>query len=77
MRDNGSGVAGGGLQTNVSLSYFTNSIVGSQGSGGARLENRYINRTLTNEPLWPWPMDERAESELGINITDLMAPHID
>jgi hypothetical protein len=32
-------------------------------NGGARLQYRYINGILTNEPLWPWPMEERIKAE--------------
>ena len=39
---------------------------------GARLTHRYIDGELTNEPLWPWPMEDRIQSELGISVTDLM-----
>ena len=35
---------------------------------GARLDHRYLNGTLTNKPLWPWPMDDRAQAELGFVI---------
>ena len=27
---------------------------------------------LTNEPLWPWPMEDRIQAELGISITNEM-----
>jgi hypothetical protein len=29
------------------------------GSQGARVCKRYVNGKLTNEPLWPWPMNQR------------------
>jgi hypothetical protein len=29
------------------------------GSKGARVCKRYVNGTLTNNPLWPWPMNQR------------------
>jgi hypothetical protein len=35
---------------------------------GARLDHRYLNGKLTNKPLWPWPMDDRAQAELGFVI---------
>jgi hypothetical protein len=38
---------------------------------GARLSHRYIDGVLTNEPLWPWPMEERIQAELGISVTDI------
>ena len=39
---------------------------------GARLTHRYVDGELTNEPLWPWPMESRIQAELGISVTDLM-----
>jgi hypothetical protein len=39
---------------------------------GARLTNRYVNGVLTNEPLWPWPMEDRIQAELGYSVTDIM-----
>lgn len=43
---------------------------------GARLTKRYVDGVLTNEPLWPWPMDSRALAELGYTITARVAPHV-
>ncbi|MFZ4664665.1 MAG: chondroitinase-B domain-containing protein [Caldilineaceae bacterium] len=53
---------------------FTNSWVeGFDESGeGARLTNRYVNGQLTNQPLWPWPMEDRAQAELGLSPTNLV-----
>jgi hypothetical protein len=39
---------------------------------GARLAHRYIDGVLTNEPLWPWPMEARIQAELGISVTNLI-----
>jgi hypothetical protein len=39
---------------------------------GARFQYRYVNRQLTGEPLLPWPMESRAQSELGISITAIV-----
>ena len=39
---------------------------------GARLTHRYVDGELTNEPLWPWPMEDRIQAELGISVTDMM-----
>jgi hypothetical protein len=39
---------------------------------GARLTNRYVDGVLTNEPLWPWPMEDRIQAELGFSVTDFM-----
>ena len=53
---------------------FTNSWVeGSDEEGeGARLTQRYVNGRLTDEPLWPWPMEARAQAELGLSPTGLV-----
>ena len=32
---------------------------------GAQLQYRYIDGVLTDEPLWPWPMEERIKSEFA------------
>ena len=39
---------------------------------GARLTHRYVDGVLTNEPLWPWPMEDRIQAELGFSVTELM-----
>lgn len=39
---------------------------------GARLTHRYVNGVLTDEPLWPWPMEDRVQAELGLSVTDLV-----
>jgi len=36
---------------------------------GARLTHRYIDGILTDEPLWPWPMEDRIRKEMGISVT--------
>jgi hypothetical protein len=36
---------------------------------GANVIYRYIDGQLTDEPLWPWPMEERICDELGISVT--------
>jgi hypothetical protein len=53
----------------------TNSCVGSEvcTSGGARLENRYIDGQLTDIPLLPFNMEQRGRDELGISISDIWA----
>jgi hypothetical protein len=47
---------------------------------GARLRHRYVDGVLMDgsggrpaEPLWPWPMEERIQTELGVSVTNLMA----
>lgn len=45
---------------------------GVQVAGGApRLTSRYVDRTLTSAPLLPWPMEGRAQAELGVSISDI------
>ena len=44
----------------------------SMNGEGARLTHRYMDGVLTDEPLWPWPMEERIQAELGISVTDMM-----
>jgi hypothetical protein len=39
---------------------------------GARLTHRYINGVLTDQPLWPWPMEKRIRDELGYSVTEMM-----
>jgi hypothetical protein len=39
---------------------------------GARLAHRYVDGVLTNEPLWPWPMEDRIQAELDFSVTELM-----
>jgi hypothetical protein len=57
----------------------TNSrIEGTQYQGeGARLTKRYIDGVLTDAPLWPWPMETRGHTELGLSITGLVAPYLE
>jgi hypothetical protein len=47
-------------------------VMTSMSGEGARLTDRYINGVLTNQPLWPWPMQGRIQTELGIDITGEM-----
>jgi hypothetical protein len=44
----------------------------SMNGEGARLTHRYIDGALTNQPLWPWPMEARIQNELGYSVTDMM-----
>ncbi len=44
---------------------------------GARLTHRYVDGVLTDEPLWPWPMEDRIQAELGFSVTDLMLEILD
>jgi len=36
---------------------------------GARLECRYVDGMLTDEPLWPWPMNTRIKALTGVDVT--------
>jgi hypothetical protein len=36
---------------------------------GAEIIFQYLNGEITNEPLWPWPMEERILRETGISVT--------
>lgn len=36
---------------------------------GAEVLYRYENGQLTNQPLWPWPMETRIQNELGVSVT--------
>ena len=68
----------GGIGAQIKLSTgvtITNSLVGAttqSADSGARLQYRYVNRVLTNEPLLPWPMESRGSDELGVSITAIM-----
>jgi hypothetical protein len=44
----------------------------SMNGEGARLTHRYVDGVLTDIPLWPWPMEERIQAELGISVTEMM-----
>jgi hypothetical protein len=46
----------------------TTSMIGE----GARLTHRYIDGELTGIPLWPWPMEERIQNELGFSVTEMI-----
>lgn len=35
---------------------------------GALIQNRYVNGFLTTAPLWPWPMEDRVQDELGLSV---------
>lgn len=36
---------------------------------GAEVLYRYKDGVLTNEPLWPWPMEDRIKNETGYSVT--------
>lgn len=39
------------------------------GRMGAEVLYRYQNSSLTNVPLWPWPMESRILAETGVSVT--------
>jgi Chondroitinase B len=60
-------------------SAFTNNWVegGDESGEGARLTHRYVDGRLTDEPLWPWPMEQRVQTELGLSPTALVTGLLD
>jgi len=46
----------------------------SMNGNGAQLSYRYVDGVLTTQPLWPWPMDDRTQRELGYSVTEMMSP---
>lgn len=65
-----------GQQSMPRFDGITNSLIGGTQyqEEGARLLNRYVDGVLTNEPLWPWPMEERIQRELGLSVTGVVQP---
>lgn len=59
-----------GSDVTVTNSRIANSQWANQGEG-ARLLYRYVDRQLTDQPLWPWPMENRIKDELGISVNEL------
>lgn len=77
----GNDLAGDGSREVVddvgTLTITNSKIEGTAHQGaGARLGYRYTDGALTDVPLWPWPMDGRAQSELGYTVTDFMRPYL-
>lgn len=77
----GNDLAGNGsrevVDTIGNLTITNSRIEGTAYQGtGARLEKRYVDGVLTNENLWPWPMDGRVEAELGFTVTGQVQPYI-
>jgi parallel beta-helix repeat protein len=72
---------GGNIYTSDDEVTVTNShIDGSQWATqgeGARFKYRYVDRTLTDQPLWPWPMESRVQSELGVSVGEIAAKYSD
>ncbi|MFN8464136.1 MAG: DNRLRE domain-containing protein [Caldilineaceae bacterium] len=63
-------LSNGGLT--VTNSRIANSQWANQGEG-ARFQYRYVDRQLTNQPLLPWPMEARAQSEVGVSVNTLVS----
>jgi hypothetical protein len=59
-----------GSDVAITNSRIANSEWANQGEG-ARFQYRYVNRQLTNEPLWPWPMEDRIKAELGVSVNEI------
>jgi hypothetical protein len=55
----------------ITNSRIANSEWANQGEG-ARFQYRYVNRQLTNEPLLPWPMEDRIKAELGVSVNNIV-----
>jgi hypothetical protein len=60
----------------VTNSRIANSQWEAQGEG-ARFQYRYVNRQLTDQPLWPWPMEDRIRNELGVSVNELAGKYAD
>jgi hypothetical protein len=43
------------------------------GANGANVCKRYVNGTLTNDVLWPWPMDQRIKAALAAAGRNVLA----
>jgi len=64
---NASSIGGAWIQTNrvdVDTVGAAPNIWNGAGTSGARVCKRYVNGNLTNDPLWPWPMDARIRAAL-------------
>lgn len=65
------------LRPDGELTVTNSKIEGTSYQGeGARLANRYVDGVLTDVPLWPWPMEARAQAELGVSITEWAAQYV-
>ena len=54
----------------VTNSRIANSQWANQGEG-ARFQYRYVDRQLTDQPLWPWPMEDRIHNEIGVSVNEI------
>ncbi len=48
----------------VAAAYGTESLYINNGSKGATIRYRYVDGTLTNQELWPWPMNQRMIDDM-------------
>jgi hypothetical protein len=60
------------IQNSFMETIYTGSGTITMTGEGARLTHRYVDGVLTNSPLWPWPMEDRIQAELGISVTEWM-----
>jgi hypothetical protein len=68
------------VQDNKIERVYNNGNMSAQTGTGARLRYRYVDAVYKDasdgqaaQPLWPWPMEQRAQTELGISVTNLLA----
>ena len=67
----GSDVQTNNIEQGTTVNKVSNIFIGTQ---GARICKRYVNGVLTDEPLWPWPMNQRiidAMKESGKSPVDV------
>jgi len=38
-------------------------------TGNVRIQKRWIDKKYTNEPLWPWPLEDIIEKDLKLGKT--------
>lgn len=71
------GVGGNIILRTAGTTVTDSRISGSQwtGGAGARFAYRYVNRTLTADPLLPWPMEARARAELGVSVEAIITKY--
>jgi hypothetical protein len=54
----------------ITNSQIANSQWADQGEG-AHFHYRYVGRRLTDQLLWPWPMEERIVNETGVSVNEI------
>ena len=63
----GGQIGRGWQQANIFQSQDTVDASVYTGTQGANLCHRYVDGVLTNQPLWPWPMDWRIREAMGLS----------